>query len=129
VSEQQPAPETCLEAGTVTAAGWARALQDGVLLGQRCPTCGHVTGASKAACVHCGERELEIEALPTAGEVYTETTIAVAPEGFDGPYRIGVVALDKGRVLGRIPDDAGIGDTVSLDGTVEVNDGVAPLFE
>jgi hypothetical protein len=52
-----------------------------------------------------------------------------APESFDGPYRIGVVALDKGRVLGGFPDDTGIGDTVSLDGTVEVDDGVAPLFE
>lgn len=129
MSEQQPAPERYLEDGALTAAAWRRALQDGVLLGQRCPDCGHVTGAPKAACARCGERDLVVEALPTAGEVYTETTIAVAPAGFDGPYRVGVVQLGESRVLGRIPDDAAIGDGVALAGVVEADDRVAPRFE
>ncbi|MDZ7702414.1 MAG: zinc ribbon domain-containing protein [Halobacteriales archaeon] len=129
MSEQRPAPESYLDDGALTAAAWTRALRDGVLLGQRCPACGHVTGAPKAACAHCGERDLAVEALPTAGEVYTETTIAVAPEGFEAPYRVGVVELGDGRVLGRIPEDAAIGDEVTLAGAREADDRVAPVFE
>jgi uncharacterized OB-fold protein len=128
VSEQRPAPEAFLDDGALTATAWRRALREGILLGQRCPSCDHVTGAPKAACARCGERELAVEALPTTGEVYTETTISVAPEGFDGPYRVGVVQLDDARVLGRIPDDAAIGDAVSLAGVVEADDRVAPRF-
>lgn len=129
MSEQQPAPESYLEDGALTAAAWRRALRDGVLLGQRCPDCGHVTGAPKAACARCGSRDLAVEALPTTGEVYTETTIAVPPAGFEGPYRVGVVQLEAARVLGRIPDDAAIGDAVALAGIVEADDRVAPRFE
>jgi uncharacterized OB-fold protein len=61
--------------------------------------------------------------------VYTQTTIAVAPEGFEGPYRVGVVDLGDGRVLARISEDAEIGDAVSLAGVVEADDRVAPRFE
>ena len=129
MSEQRPAPESYLEDGTLTAAAWGRALRDGVLLGQRCPGCGHVTGAPKAACARCGERDLTVEALPESGEVYTETTIAVSPAGFEAPYRVGVVQLGDARVLGRIPDGAGIGDTVELAGALEAEDRVAPRFE
>jgi uncharacterized OB-fold protein len=129
VSEQQPALERYLEGGSLTAATWRGALRDGMLLGQRCPDCGHVTGAPKAACARCGARDLVVEALPTTGEVYTETTIAVAPEGFESPYRIGVIQLGEARVLGRIPDEAAIGDAVALAGIVEADDRVAPRFE
>lgn len=129
MSEPAPAPESFLEGGTLTAAAWARALREGVLLGQRCPACGHVTAAPKAACARCGERELTVEALPTTGAVYTQTTIAVTPERFEGPYRIGIVEVGDARVLGRIPDDAEIGDEVSLAGVVQADDRVAPRFE
>jgi uncharacterized OB-fold protein len=129
VSEQQAAPEAFLEGDRLTAKAWSRALREGVLLGQRCPDCGHVTAAPKAACARCGGRELAVEALPTTGEVYTQTTIAVPPEGFEGPYQVGVVQLDDARVLGRVPDDAEIGDEVSLGGVVEADDRVAPRFE
>lgn len=129
MSEQQPAVGTFLEDGALTASGWARALRDGVLLGQRCGSCGHVTAAPKAACARCGERALAVEALPTTGEVYTQTTIAVVPERFEGPYRVGIVDLGEARVLGRIPEDADIGDAVSLAGVVEADDRVAPRFE
>lgn len=129
MSEQQPAPESYLEGDGLTARAWRRALRDGLLLGQRCPDCGHVTAAPKAACARCGARDLAVEALPTTGEVYTQTTIAVAPEGFEGPYRVGVVDLGDARVLARIPDDADIGDQLSLAGVVETDDRPAPRFE
>jgi uncharacterized OB-fold protein len=88
-----------------------------------------VTAAPKAACARCGERDLTVELLPTAGAVYTHTTIGVTPERFDGPYRIGVVDLGEARVLGRVPEGADIGDEVSLAGVVEADDRVAPRFD
>lgn len=118
MSEQEPAPESFLDDDGLTARAWARALRAGVLLGQRCPACEHVTAAPKAACARCGERDLAVESLPTAGEVYSQTTIAVAPEGFEGPYRVGLVDLGEARVLGRLPADADIGEEVSLAGVV-----------
>ncbi len=129
MSEPAPAPGAYLEDGALTASAWSRALRDGVLLGQRCSSCERVTAAPKAACVRCGGRELAVEALPTAGEVYSETTIAVPPAGFSGPYRVGLVDLGEARVLGRIPDDAGIGDDVSLAGVVKAEGRAAPRFE
>lgn len=129
MSEQAPAPEAFLEDGVLTASAWARALRDGVLLGQRCGSCGHVTAAPKAACASCGERALSVEALPASGEVFSHTTIAVPPDGFAGPYRVGIVDLGEARVLGRVPDDAAIGEEVSLAGIVEDDQRVAPRFE
>ena len=129
MSEPAAATDRFVEDGALTAKAWANALREGVLLGQRCGACGHVTAAPKAACVRCGERGLSVEALSATGEVYTQTTIAVTPERFDGPYRVGIVDLGDGRVLGRLPDDAEIGDAVALAGVVEVDDRVAPRFE
>ncbi|WP_255168068.1 Zn-ribbon domain-containing OB-fold protein [Natrononativus amylolyticus] len=111
---------------------WAAALEDGDLRGQRCPDCGHETAAPKAACGRCGARDLETVSLPTEGTVYTETTVAVAPEGFDGGYRVAVVDLGEARVLARLADDceAGIGDPVEFSGTVSGPNGEpAPLFD
>ena len=109
---------------------WTEALESGDLLGQRCPACEHETAAPKAACARCGSRELETITLPTEGVVYTESTVAVAPEGFEAPYRVAVIDLGEGRILGRLTDDceAGIGDEVSLLGTVEEGTERAPLF-
>ena len=109
---------------------WAEALESGDLRGQRCPACGHETAAPKAACARCGSRELETISLPTEGVVYTESTVAVAPEGFDAPYRVAVIDLGEVRILARLADDceADIGDEVSLLGTVEERTEPAPLF-
>lgn len=110
---------------------WATALEAGELLGQRCLECGHETAAPKAACGRCGARALETISLPTAGTVRAETTVAVAPEGFDGPYRVAVVDLGEARVLARLADgrDAEIGDRVAFEGAVSSPDGEpAPLF-
>ncbi|MFB6354686.1 MAG: Zn-ribbon domain-containing OB-fold protein [Halobacteriales archaeon] len=129
MSEQQPSVEPFLDEGELTATAWVEALRAGVLLGQRCPACGHATAAPKAACVRCGERDLAAEVLPTDGEVYTHTTIEVPPERFSAPYRVAVVDLGEARVLGRVPTEADIGASVELAGVHEADDRVAPRFE
>lgn len=129
MSEPAPTPESFIDDGELTAGAWTRALHEGVLLGQRCSACDNVTAAPKAACVRCGERGLGVEALPTAGEVYTHTTIEVPPERFEGPYRVAVVDLGEARVLGRVPLDAAIGDSVTLAGVHEIDERAAPRFE
>lgn len=113
--------------------GWKRALRDEILLGQSCDQCDHLTGAPKAACARCGNTSLTPRPLPTSGEVYTETTIAVAPEAFDGTYQVALITLRdsggrSGRILAKIEDEVAIGDTVELVGAVESDDHPGPLF-
>lgn len=129
MSEQQPVIQRYLDDGELTASAWRSALRDGWLLGQHCRECGYVTGAPKAACARCGHRQLDVEVLPSDGEVYSQTTIAVAPDGFEGPYRVGLVALGGTRVLGRLPASAEIGDAVTLAGVIDTGERVAPRFE
>lgn len=107
---------------------WADALREGDLLGQECPGCGHVTGAPKAACARCGERDLSTVRLPTEGEVYTETSIYVPPAGFDGDYQVALVQLGEARVLARIDGHAEIGEAVSMTDVDEVEGHPAPVF-
>lgn len=113
----------------LTVSGWSQALRDGILLGQSCEACGHVTAAPKAACARCGARGLELTRLPTSGEVYSETRIEVAPEGFEAPYTVGLVSLGQARVLARLPAEAAIGDSVALAGVVAGGATPAPRFE
>ena len=114
--------------GGLTHAGWSRALRDGVLLGQHCPDCGHATAAPKAACAKCGSREIGVVQLPTDGEVYTETTVAVAPAGFEAPYQVALVSLGEATVLAHVDGEASIGDAVELCDTVEADGGPVPVF-
>lgn len=127
MSEQPEAVDP--ETDRVTYADWEAALQEGTLLGQRCADCGHVTGAPKAACAQCGSRALESAELPTTGEVYTETTLEVVPEGFDGPFQVALVTLGDARVMGHVPEDVEIGATVELTGAIDDGRHAAPVFE
>jgi uncharacterized OB-fold protein len=67
--------------------------------------------------------------LPTTGEVHSETTIEVAPAGFEAPYTIVIVSVGDARVLGRTDGDVSIGDTVELSGALEAESFVSPVFE
>lgn len=122
--------QTYLEDESLTHETWKRALEDGVLLGEECADCGHVTTAPKAACVRCGGRETETVELPTAGEVYTRTTIHVAPVPFDGdgPYDVALVDVGDARIMAQISEAVDIGDAVELDGVVDHEKGTGPLF-
>ncbi|SNZ06853.1 hypothetical protein SAMN06269185_1309 [Natronoarchaeum philippinense] len=118
-----------LSDGRLDADGWTAALADDRLLGQACLECEHVTAAPKAACARCGSRDLEPVELPEQGTVYTATRIEVAPEGFEAPYRVALVALGDARVTARLDGDASIGDTVRFVGAIDTPEGPAPLFE
>ncbi|WP_254809899.1 Zn-ribbon domain-containing OB-fold protein [Natronosalvus amylolyticus] len=107
---------------------WTQALREGRLLGQRCRDCGAETATPSGACNTCGSRERETIELPTTGTLYTETTVAVAPQGFDGGYRVGIVDLGSTRVMARLEGDSDIGDSVELAGVLEV-DSPVPVFE
>lgn len=119
-----------VQSGNLDYDAWKRALHDGVLLGQVCDACGHATAAPKAACALCGSFDLTATTLPTEGEVYAETTVAVAPEPFEGPYQVALVDLGDAMVMARIDadGDAEIGAPVRLCGVVGEQD-PGPLFE
>lgn len=109
---------------------WAEALRSGELVGQVCDDCGNTTSAPKAACPDCGSRELSRVKLPDEGTVHTETTIGVPPEGFeDDAYKVGIIDLGDARVLGRLGDDAEIGDEVVFEDTHEHEGEPSPVFE
>ena len=108
---------------------WAAALREGTLLGQECSECGHVTAAPKAACAQCGSRVVSPIELDTDGEVYSETTIAVPPERFEGEYQVALVDLGAGRVLARIEDTVEIGERVRFAEAMEAEGHPAPVFE
>ena len=128
MSEEIHAVADYLDDGDLTYSGWAEALRDGTLLGQHCTECGHATAAPKAACARCGSRDIGVVQLPTEGEVYAETTVAVAPADFDGPYQVAIVSLGEARVLARIDGEVSIGDAVELRDIVEVDGRPAPVF-
>ncbi|MDY6764598.1 MAG: zinc ribbon domain-containing protein [Halobacteria archaeon] len=107
---------------------WAEALRNGDLLGQECVECGHVTGAPKAACAHCGSRELETVELPEEGEVYSVTRIEVVPEGFEEGYDVGIIQLGDARLTARLEKSADIGDEVEFTGVIETDEMPAPVF-
>lgn len=107
---------------------WARGLRDGVLLGQECTDCEHVLGTPKSVCPACSGRSLVTVRLPTSGEVFSETTIEVTPEGLDDRYQVAVVDLGSTRLLARVADEVEIGDSVALDGFVQYEDLPGPRF-
>ena len=128
MSEQVGGIESYLDDGELTYRGWARALEDEVLLGQHCTDCSHATAAPKAACARCGGRDLAAVQLPTEGEVYAETTIGVPPAGFDDSYQVALVSLGDARVLARIDGEVTIGDRVTLQDVIESDGRPAPVF-
>lgn len=114
----------------LTYSDWANSLRNGNLVGQECSDCGNVTGAPKSACPECGSRDVSSVHLPENGTVYTETTVAVPPEGFDDDsYKIGIVQVGDGRVLGRLDNEAEIGDEVEFVDVLEATEDPSPVFE
>ncbi|WP_332899575.1 Zn-ribbon domain-containing OB-fold protein [Haladaptatus sp. CMSO5] len=114
---------------SLTYESWSESLKNGTLLGQECADCGHQTAAPKAACVRCGSRDIATIELETTGEVYSETTIAVSPLGFDAGFKLAVVQLGEAKTVGRVNDGVEIGDTVTLSDVFEHEGQPSPVFE
>jgi uncharacterized OB-fold protein len=113
----------------LTFKAWQAALIDGRILGHECSDCQRVTSFPRWACDNCGERDLTVTTLPSSGMVYSETQVNVAPEGFEGDYRLGLIDLGEAYILGRIEGEAGIGDPVTFSGVFRGADDPAPMFE
>ena len=127
MTEKQPQMMEQIE--DLTFNDWQDALEDGNLLGHECLNCNHVSGLPRGACDRCGSRDLSVVELPKAGEVYSETEVYVAPEGFEGGYGLAIISLGDARVLGRIDGDIEIGDEVIFSEVFSGTGDPAPVFE
>ena len=65
-------------------------LKDGRLMGTHCKDCGYTTFPPRADCPECMSGNYEFREYSGKGSVYTFTTIAAAPTGFDdmAPYTV-----------------------------------------
>lgn len=112
-------------------AGCTEALRDEVLLGQECGNCGHIAMTPKAVCTTCGNTALEPIRLPTEGVVFSESSVSVAPKGFELGYQLALIELrDTGgaRLLAQTDGGADIGDEIELMGVFEAGDAPCPIF-
>jgi uncharacterized OB-fold protein len=97
-------------------------LKDGRLMGSVCSDCGFASFPPRADCPECLSGSFEFSERSGRGTIYTYSTIAAAPTGFDDevPYTVAVVDLEEGgRLLGwigeTIPDDeAAIGMEIQV---------------
>lgn len=70
-----------------------------------------------AFCPRCRQQVFKEKDVPNIGEVYSFTTIRVAPPEFAGfaPYQVALVSLtDKLKITAFIQEDIAIGDRVIL---------------
>ena len=92
---------------------YKEALIGGKFLGLKCNKCGAYTVPPKKVCLECTSEDMDIVEISGKGEIRTFTVIRGPPEGFEGPYIVGMVELDEGPwVMGNIvdldPDKAGM---------------------
>ncbi|MBW2459599.1 MAG: Zn-ribbon domain-containing OB-fold protein [Deltaproteobacteria bacterium] len=84
---------------------FARHLQHGRLMGTTCKGCGYSTFPPRADCPECMSGDFEFKEYSGKGKIFTFSTIAAAPTGFEAlaPYTVIVVDLDEGgRLLGMM---------------------------
>ena len=85
------------------------------LLGSRCQSCGKMAFPAQSSCASCCSTDVEVEAMPTRGTLWTWTiqrfmpktpyNSGETPETFK-PYGVGYVELPGGvRVEGRLTEN------------------------
>ncbi len=81
-------------------------------MGTVCDNCGATAFPPRADCSECMSGSFSFSERSGKGTVYTHSTIAAAPTGFDDevPYTVAVVDLEEG---GRLM--AWVGDTIGAD--------------
>ena len=87
-------------------ADFAVHLKDGRLMGTVCRGCGASAFPPRADCPKCLSDDFEFSKYSGRGTIYTYSTIAAAPTGFEdyAPYTVAVVDLEEG---GRLLADLG----------------------
>ncbi len=96
------------------------ALADGRFTSTRCASCEKLTFPPKSFCPHCWNQTVTWTDVPTAGTIYTKTTVHIAPAIFahEAPYEVCIVDLDVGlRIATRLVPgqaEARVGDRVEL---------------
>ena len=103
-------------------ADFAVHLKDGRLMGSKCKNCGYQTFPPRADCPECLSGDFEFLEYSGQGTVYTYSTIAAAPTGFeaDVPYTVAVVDLEEGGRLVAWLGDAIPASDVSIGMAVQV---------
>jgi uncharacterized OB-fold protein len=86
-----------------------------VLLGAVCRACGSRMFPPSPVCSTCMSEDVEREAMPRTGTLYSFTTVHVGPKNWDKPYELGYVDLENGvRVFAHLRGDVAIGTQVEL---------------
>jgi uncharacterized OB-fold protein len=96
-------------------APWWEAARRGVLLLQRCGSCGRHQHYPRPFCLGCGSDDVGWVEAGGGGTVYSLTTVRLAVLArLEPPYDVALVDLDEGvRLLGRVVGArVGIGDRV-----------------
>jgi len=74
------------------------------LEGSACAACGEKQFPAVRRCA-CGSRDLVSHRFKGKGKLFSYSEIFIAPEGFEGPYPIGLIELEEGpRVLAQLTD-------------------------
>jgi uncharacterized OB-fold protein len=97
-------------------------LRDGRLMASVCKDCKALSFPPRADCEKCMGEKFDFKEITGQGKVYTFSTIAAAPTGFEdvAPYTVVVVELKEGgRLLGWLgetlkPEDTSIGMDVQV---------------
>ncbi len=78
------------------------------LEGSLCTNCGSKFFPSRTVCTECHSTNLEGFRFKGEGALYSYTTLASAPAGFEDqlPYSVGMVKLDEGPMIEAMLTDA-----------------------
>lgn len=88
---------------TLQSKSFYKALEDGILIGSRCPVCGYVAVPQRQICPKCHNDAMEIVEFSGKGKLAAFTVIYTPPTemleaGYNGknPYCVGIVELEEG---------------------------------
>lgn len=101
------------------------------LIALKCQDCGELFIPPKYLCSKCGSGKLAEARLSGEGEVYTYTTIRVAPLEFQAqaPYDVVIVKLKEGlNVTGRLQGEQGAALQIGAPVSFIKKEGAVPWF-
>jgi uncharacterized OB-fold protein len=99
----------------VAASRFLRSVEQGRLMGQRCPRCGKVYVPPRGACSMCGVATEEEVLLPGPGTVTTFAVTRIPSPGLQAPYVTAWVKLDGADITSMFliqecdPEDVRLG--------------------